>query len=367
MKFDIDAEVLVRSITSASLGLPRKTLTPILKCLVFEEKRGKLNIIATKGIMTVGVETDIDIEYSNYRVLFDSATIVKIAKSSYGVVSFDCSPRKAIIKSGKSSWTLNLQDATEYPELNNSLNITNWETVARTPFMEALSAVHQAASTDPQRPSLCAVNIQDNEFTAADGMTLHRIRSDFAYPNCKVPSHAVQDVLSLLKLTGSEFFGIRAAKNGVGIKSNNVTMVIGALSEEYPDVSSALLKPTLLNNDIVAIEKEEFLTALSRCSVTSDDVGLVTLELKPGKLCMSSKDQTGSHSLEEMDTSWDSSGKVRVNVRSGQLAAAVKSCPYQNMDLYFGREENSKLPSVLIKCDTAQYAAVVTQVRTDLL
>jgi len=366
MKFDINADVLVRSLTAVSLGLPKKALTPILKSVLFEVRNGKLHIISTKGIMTVGVETEIEMDYLTYRVIFDASSLIKIARNSSGIVSFDCSPRKAIITSGRSSWTLNLQDATEYPEIS-VLNITNWATVARHPFLESLVAVSSAASNDPQRPSLCAVNIKNNEFTAADGMRLHKIRSDYAYPNCNVPSHAVSDIVTLLKSNNDEFFGIRSAKNGIALKSGNVTMVVGALSEEYPDVSSSILKPTLLNEDIVQVEKDELLTAILRCSVTADEVGLLTLELAPGKIKLSTKDSFGSHSTEEIDTFWDEEGKVKVNVRSSQISEAIKSCPYQNMDLYFGREETTKLPSILVKCDAAQYAAVVTQVRTDLL
>lgn len=369
MKFEIYADVLKKALAAASHGLPKNTLTPVLKNVLFESRGDKLWIIATKGVMTVGVEvSEVDLDPVPYRVIFDSSTIVNIAKTCSDIISFDCSPRKAIIKSGKSEWVLQLQDATEYPEINNSLNIKSWETVSRVPFLEALKAVAPAVSFDPQRPSLCAVNVSDNVFTAADGMRLHRVRSDYAYPDMSVPSHAISDVVSVLKSTNSEFFQLRPAKNGVGIKVGSTVMVIASLSEEYPDVSSALLKPTLINEDVVDIEKSEFMSAALRCAITTDDQNqILTLELVPGKIKLSSKNQQGSRSYEELDTFWSDETRIKANVRVSQLTSAINSCPVMNMSMHFGREENAHLPSILIKADDAQYAAVVTQIRTDLL
>lgn len=368
MKFEIYSEVLKKALASASNGLPKKTLTPVLKNFLFEVRKGKLWIITTKGVMTVGVEVpEVELDYLPYRIIFDSQTITNIAKASTDVISFDCAPRKAIIKSGKSEVTLQLQDASEYPEIN-SLNVTSWETVAREPFITAVNAVKEAASFDPQRPSLCAVNVNDNNFQAANGMTLHKVKSDFAYPNMNIPSHAIPEILSILRGTNEEYFQVRPAKNGIGIKVGNATMIIGALSEEYPDVSSAILKPTLINEDVVDIEKTEFLQAVKRCNITTDDTNkILTVELRPGKIRLSSKNQQGSHTVEEIDTYWSEDAKVRVNVRAEQLRSAIDSCPLMNMSLYLGREENARLPSVLVKSDEAQYSAVVTQIRTDLL
>ena len=369
MKFNISRVILLNALTKASFGLPKKALNPIFNNFVFEVSENTLTISATDTLTTASVTVDdIDCEDSKFRVVMPAAELMQLAKTAAeGELEFDIAPRKAVITGNKSTWVLNLADASGFPQLPALKNVP-WRPVNRQPFIEGLVAVQSAVSYDFGSPGLCMVDVSNNIFRASDRMRLHQMELDHVVPDLSIPTYVVKDFIGVLKTADSEEFKVARGSNGFAALIDNLQLIVGGLSAEFPDVTGMLLKPTLTNDIEVSVDVSDLLAAVRRTRVTADDqTKVLTLKIAENEMQVSTKSAIGSRTTEKIECLSSNTSTVVANLNYSHLEDALKASPLTTVRLFLGKMEGTKAPSVRISATEAGYDAVLSQIRMDLV
>jgi DNA polymerase-3 subunit beta len=370
MKFTVDRKVLLDTLNKASFALSPKIINETLKTFVFELENNVLTVSTTDTVTTAQVTTEVfDAETSSFRAILPSDKMLSIARTAHdGEMTFDVAPRKAVITSKSSEWVLNLFDASQYPNITAPKEVP-WKPVSRNPFIEAVTAVMSAASFDASSPGLCMVNISSGYYRASDRARMHQYQSDFGVPDLSIPSFSVKPLIAILKTSSSaEFFVVRG-KNGFMAKVDNLILTVAGLSAEFPDVTSALLKPTLVNTVEVTVDVNDLTQAIKRTRVTVDSVTkLLSIKVTPQGMSVSTKEPvSNSRAIETVEIGYAGKESVDANVNVSHLYDALNSSPTTTVTMTFGKKERTKLPSVRIFSTDESYNAVISQTRIDIL
>lgn len=370
MKFFIDKADLQSVLSKAALALPGKSIVSLLDNFVFELEANTLTVSATDTTTTIAVTEDVVVaEESNFRAILPAKKLIAIAKSAYeGEITFDIAPRKAVITSRTSEWVLNLADASQYPNLPSVGNVP-WKQVNRVPFLDALTRVSSAVSFDSSSPGLCMVNISNNIFRASDRAHLHQMESEYGVPDFSISAFSIKTLTSALRMSASDEFSVVRGKNGFMAKIDRLTMSVAGLTAEFPDVTGVLLKPTLVNEAEIDVDKEDLLSAIRRTRVTVDaDTKILSLRVSPHGLIVATKEAiSNSRASEKVEIGYSGKDIVEANVNFFHMEQALLASHTSNVKLTLGKREGTKLPSVRLISQDGLFNAVMSQIRVDIL
>jgi DNA polymerase-3 subunit beta len=296
MKFIIQRDKLVQSVQDVLKAVSSRTTIPILT---------GIKIVATEeGVTLTGSDSDISIESfipceedgsENVDVKTSGSVVLQarffseiIKKLPMDTVEMDVQNQYVtIIRSGKSEFNLNGQDAAEYPHLPQ----IEEENVFRIPTDLLKNIIRQtvfAVSTSETRPILTGVNwkLENHELTciATDShrLALRKAKveaeNDIA-SNVVIPGKSLNELNKILDDT-NELLDIVVMQNQVLFKAKNILFFSRLLDGNYPDTSRLI--PAESKTDI-SVTTKEFLQAIDRASLLAREgrnnvVKLATLE-----------------------------------------------------------------------------------------
>ncbi|KPB04463.1 DNA polymerase III subunit beta [Bacillus sp. CHD6a] len=296
MKFIIQRDKLVQSVQDVLKAVSSRTTIPILT---------GIKIVATEeGVTLTGSDSDISIESfipceedgsENVEVRTAGSVVLQarffseiIKKLPMDTVEIEVQNQYVTtIRSGKSEFNLNGQDAAEYPHLPQ----VEEQNVFRVPTDLLKNIIRQtvfAVSTSETRPILTGVNwkLENHELTciATDSHRLALRKAKVEAENeitCNVviPGKSLNELNKILDDT-NELLDIVMTENQVLFKAKNILFFSRLLDGNYPDTSRLI--PAESKTDITVTTKE-FLQAIDRASLLAREgrnnvVKLATLE-----------------------------------------------------------------------------------------
>ncbi|NLP50360.1 DNA polymerase III subunit beta [Bacillus sp. RO1] len=296
MKFIIQRDKLVQSVQDVLKAVSSRTTIPILT---------GIKIVATEeGVTLTGSDSDISIESfipceedgsENVEVKTAGSVVLQarffseiIKKLPMDTVEIEVQNQYVTtIRSGKSEFNLNGQDAAEYPHLPQ----VEEQNVFRVPTDLLKNIIRQtvfAVSTSETRPILTGVNwkLENHELTciATDSHRLALRKAKVEAENditCNVviPGKSLNELNKILDDT-NELLDIVMTENQVLFKAKNILFFSRLLDGNYPDTSRLI--PAESKTDITVTTKE-FLQAIDRASLLAREgrnnvVKLATLE-----------------------------------------------------------------------------------------
>ncbi|WP_226683784.1 DNA polymerase III subunit beta [Sutcliffiella horikoshii] len=296
MKFIIQRDKLVQSVQDVLKAVSSRTTIPILT---------GIKIVATEeGVTLTGSDSDISIESfipceedgsENVEVKTAGSVVLQarffseiIKKLPMDTVEIEVQNQYVTtIRSGKSEFNLNGQDAAEYPHLPQ----VEEQNVFRVPTDLLKNIIRQtvfAVSTSETRPILTGVNwkLEDHELTciATDSHRLALRKAKVEAENditCNVviPGKSLNELNKILDDT-NELLDIVVTENQVLFKAKNILFFSRLLDGNYPDTSRLI--PAESKTDITVTTKD-FLQAIDRASLLAREgrnnvVKLATLE-----------------------------------------------------------------------------------------
>ncbi|MEA3321545.1 MAG: DNA polymerase III subunit beta [Bacillota bacterium] len=296
MKFIIQRDKLVQSVQDVLKAVSSRTTIPILT---------GIKIVATEeGVTLTGSDSDISIESfipceedgsENVDVKTAGSVVLQarffseiIKKLPMDTVEIEVlNQYVTTIRSGKSEFNLNGQDAAEYPHLPQ----VEEQNVFRVPTDLLKNIIRQtvfAVSTSETRPILTGVNwkLENHELTciATDSHRLALRKAKVEAENditCNVviPGKSLNELNKILDDT-NELLDIVMTENQVLFKAKNILFFSRLLDGNYPDTSRLI--PAESKTDITVTTKE-FLQAIDRASLLAREgrnnvVKLATLE-----------------------------------------------------------------------------------------
>ena len=296
MKFIIQRDKLVQSVQDVLKAVSSRTTIPILT---------GIKIVATEeGVTLTGSDSDISIESfipceedgsENVDVKASGSVVLQarffseiIKKLPMDTVELEVQNQfVTTIRSGKSEFNLNGQDAAEYPHLPQ----IEEDSVFKLPTDLLKNIIRQtvfAVSTSETRPILTGVNwkLENHELTciATDShrLALRKAKIDAENNlacNVVIPGKSLNELNKILDDT-NELLDIVITDNQVLFKAKNILFFSRLLDGNYPDTSRLI--PAESKTDIT-VSTKEFLQAIDRASLLAREgrnnvVKLATLE-----------------------------------------------------------------------------------------
>ncbi|TYS69417.1 DNA polymerase III subunit beta [Sutcliffiella horikoshii] len=296
MKFIIQRDKLVQSVQDVLKAVSSRTTIPILT---------GIKIVATEeGVTLTGSDSDISIESfipceedgsENVEVKTAGSVVLQarffseiIKKLPMDTVEIEVQNQYVTtIRSGKSEFNLNGQDAAEYPHLPQ----VEEHNVFRVPTDLLKNIIRQtvfAVSTSETRPILTGVNwkLENHELiciaTDSHRLALRKAKVEAENDitcNVVIPGKSLNELNKILDDT-NELLDIVVTENQVLFKAKNILFFSRLLDGNYPDTSRLI--PAESKTDITVTTKD-FLQAIDRASLLAREgrnnvVKLATLE-----------------------------------------------------------------------------------------
>ncbi|MGM0836933.1 MAG: DNA polymerase III subunit beta [Bacillota bacterium] len=296
MKFIIQRDKLVQSVQDVLKAVSSRTTIPILT---------GIKIVATEeGVTLTGSDSDISIESfipseedgtENVEVKASGSVVLQarffseiIKKLPMDTVELEVQNQfVTTIRSGKSEFNLNGQDAAEYPHLPQ----IEEDSVFKLPTDLLKNIIRQtvfAVSTSETRPILTGVNwkLENHELiciaTDSHRLALRKAKIDAENNlacNVVIPGKSLNELNKILDDT-NEQLDIVITDNQVLFKAKNILFFSRLLDGNYPDTSRLI--PAESKTDIT-VSTKEFLQAIDRASLLAREgrnnvVKLATLE-----------------------------------------------------------------------------------------
>ncbi|WP_404460101.1 DNA polymerase III subunit beta [Sutcliffiella horikoshii] len=296
MKFIIQRDKLVQSVQDVLKAVSSRTTIPILT---------GIKIVATEeGVTLTGSDSDISIESfipceedgsENVEVKTGGSVVLQarffseiIKKLPMDTVEIEVQNQYVTtIRSGKSEFNLNGQDAAEYPHLPQ----VEEQNVFRVPTDLLKNIIRQtvfAVSTSETRPILTGVNwkLENHELiciaTDSHRLALRKAKVEAENDitcNVVIPGKSLNELNKILDDT-NELLDIVVTENQVLFKAKNILFFSRLLDGNYPDTSRLI--PAESKTDITVTTKD-FLQAIDRASLLAREgrnnvVKLATLE-----------------------------------------------------------------------------------------
>ncbi|WP_096156162.1 MULTISPECIES: DNA polymerase III subunit beta [Bacillus] len=280
MKFVIQRDKLVQSVQDILKAVSSRTTIPILT---------GIKIVATEeGVTLTGSDSDISIESfipteedgsENVEILQTGGIVLQarffseiIKKLPQDTVEIEVQNHfVTVIRSGKSEFNLNGQDAEEYPHLPQ----IEEDNMFRLPTDLIKNIIRQtvfAVSTSETRPILTGVNwkLEKDELiciaTDSHRLALRKAKvekeNDLAC-NVVIPGKSLNELSKILDDT-NELVDIVITENQVLFKAKNILFFSRLLDGNYPDTSRLIPNESKTN---IKVQTKEFLQAIDRASL----------------------------------------------------------------------------------------------------
>lgn len=274
MKFQILQERLSKALSITSKFVSYRAQLPVLSNICFKADKGKLILSATNLEMSISQSIGAKIETEG-EITIPAKIIVDLANSLSGeVVDFEVDREQIIISSDNFKSTILGMNASDFPVIPQSIDDSSLKIPAAL-FVESVSKVIFAASTDETRPVLTGVLFSfDNSIltiAATDGFRLSKkmikvetdLKDSFILP---------KNILSeLIKLASTEnevslFFDKKQSQAVFGVGECVLSSRI--IDGTFPDFEKIIPKNPEYK---VNVDKSEFHKAIKLASIFARD------------------------------------------------------------------------------------------------
>ena len=290
----------------------RRNTMPILANVLIETTKGDIRLTATD--LEVGVRGRLDGEVAH------EGAITVNAKKLYEIVRE--APEETLqlkrlendwveVKSGKSVFKIVGMDAREFPQFP-KFEKEQLSTVPAKFLREMIERTIFSVSTDETRYSLNGVFAEEAgsgklRMVATDGHRLALIEREIGSLSLEkgviLPRKGLTEVRKLLEGGEDGVLSLGFKENMGLVVKDDVELFMRLIEGDFPDYSKVIPKD---NEEVVKIDKDEFLHALRRVSILSSErYKGVKMELKEGKLAISANNPDLGEAVEEVDIDYE--------------------------------------------------------------
>ena len=298
MQFDINRDLLLKSLNFVQGVVEKKNTLPILSNVLLNLKNNKLEIIAT----------DLDIvfydEISELKVIEEGNTTTSanvlfdiLRKIPTGTeINFTLKgENKLSLKSRNSDFNLLCLPASNFPTFDDKFETEKME-IEKKRFLSLLNKTKISISNDDTRHYLNGVYLhatESNKNTFLTGVATdsHRLSSSsIAVANMKsftsiiIPRKTVFQLCSLLDNVDEKLF-IQTSSNKIKFSLGKINLISKVIDGKFPDYQKVVPKE---NTKTLTVSSKDFINSVERvASVSIDRKEGVKLELSQDKLKLS--------------------------------------------------------------------------------
>lgn len=352
----------------AASVVPSKDILPVLKNFLVEAKSGLVRVTATDLELSVIATSEMVTVTQAGSAVFPAKRLMEIVREAEdGDLIITVKDGEAKVEVGRTHWSLKLMDGSDYPELP-EVDEIKFHSIDRAKFLGWIRAVRYAAATETVRPSLMVIDISNGQMRASDGVRFQQVSVGKEIPiDISIPINAVDDLVKILSTTEAPKIDLGEDEDSLFFRVGGDIFIAQKLNAVFPDVDAQLLKPSLLNDQVLNVDRADLIKAIKRVRITADpETNAVILSLTKGKMLVKSKDKYGSTCDEELDVKWD--GKNRdVAFNHSHLIQMLNMSDQASCEFRLGEDTKQRPSPLLLRDDSAGQVGVLNQLRTDWL
>jgi DNA polymerase-3 subunit beta len=369
MNFTIDRTPLFNALKAIIGVVERKNTQPILSNILFVIQGSNLSLTATNIEMEVSIQLEQVVEASQ------DASVTLPARKVYDLIStladgsrlqFDIDAHQAVLKVGRSRYKLSALDAADFPLIDVSAQETS-AVISQAVLAKMMKQVEFAMAQQDVRYYLngMLVEMEADQLTlvATDGHRLAKASTTLTQVQTEktqiiVPRRTVNELLKALTDVGEVVLGL--AKNYLTLNLNNLSMKVKLIEGKFPEYQRVIPvnMPFML-----AVDKAELLTALSRVSILANDkLRGVRLSVSKDSIELTTNNPEQDEADEFIEASFNGDAFVTgYNLR--YLQEALAAIPHENAFLTLRDGTAACLAAYGIENDTIQVSQVIMPMR----
>lgn len=348
-----NVNVILEGLKKVTGVVAKSSAIPILQGVLVEIKKDHLLLTGSDGKTSVQtvckpIESDIEKSFVVSAKIFNDL-LKKIPKQE---TTLEIKENSIVISSGKSTFTLNTFDASDFLPRLSSIKLDKKLSLSGAEFAKALSSVVYAVSDLESRPILTGVLIQSEgeniTLTATDSHRLARciytVTTVEEIPDIVIPGNAVKEMIRLME--GEEEVVIEVSENQLQLKTEQLIFATSLLDGTYPNVRNII--PVDFKYKC-SVNKSEFEQVLDRNNIIAKDQKnhITKIEMKNDSvpaLKISSKNESGQ-AEEELFTKDYIGEDLEFNINNKYLLDAVKTFIGKEVEI----KANGALQPIILK------------------
>ena len=309
MRATTDRERLLRHLQVAGRGVSTRSSIQVLAGIQIRAEGSELHLAATD--MELSVRTRLDADVTNEGVVVaPGKLLIDIVRHLGGeTVSLALVDGRLVIESDGSTYELNTFDAEDFPQLPPTSG--SLFSIDRDAFLETVSAVSRAASTDESRPVLTGVKVQVTAerltMVATDSYRLAvrdtAISTDLAEAaEAIVPARALDELSRIAD-------GSPAASIAIGVEAGQVLFGVDQtwvtarrIEGQFPNHQQLI--PQSFEHEAV-IDRLELLEVVNRTRLMAQRNSPLKLQFTNGSLTLSASTQDVGAAEESLPIRYD--------------------------------------------------------------
>ncbi len=348
MKFVTKRETLLRPLQLVSGVVERRQTLPILSNVLMESRDGQLYVTATDLEMEVIAKANVAPEQTgSITVPVRKLTDTCKALPDNADVSFDVNQEKALLRSGRTRFSLTTIAADEFPVIDvkeQKLQFTTTQNelktlIDNTQFAMALQDVRfylNGLLLEIGQNQICAV--------ATDGhrLALSKINADIDTGEtiqAIVPRKAVTELARLMEHT-EDPVTVSMGENYIRFELQELTFTSKLIDGKYPNYSGVIPKG---GDNVLISDKNLLKQCLVRTSILSNEKYRgIRLELENSKLKAMANNPEQEEAEDEIEVQYDG-GPLIIGFNVNYLVDAISAVKDENVKMTFTDANGSAL------------------------
>lgn len=371
MKLKIKQSTLMEHLNYVIKGVSTKNLIPILGCIKFDLYDEGLYLLSTDNEIAIKTFIPADkiesIDEIGSIVISGRYIYEIIRKMPNDIINIEeVMDSKVYIYTNNSSFNLNCNNSSEFPNLNLYLS-KNPISLDKKIFKNIITQTSFASSTQESRPVLTGINFKIDkdilECTATDSYRLSKkiVKLDVTLENSIniiIPTKNLNELFKLIN-DDEDKINMHIFNNKVIFEFNNLIMMTTLINGSYPETTKLIPEEFLLE---VNVNINELYNALDRASLLTnlDDKNTVNLEVLDNKLKISSNIPEIGNVEENISASRNNNETIKISFSSRYMMEALKAFGDTNVNLCFNGEIK---PIILKSTDNQDLTELILPIR----
>ena len=370
MKFQIDKDILLKSLSKIQGVVEKRNTIPILSNILLDVRGNILTITATD--LEIAVRLQLPINYGLDGKLTVNAKIIYeiVRELPDGELSINTKDNSWIeIKSGRANFNIVGLSSDEFPYFLDTSEL-NFEKIESSKLKSLIDQTFFSISNDETKYNLNGIfsklfsdkGIEFLRFVATDGhrLSLSQFETNFKadFIGVKGVIFPKKGILELKKLCDdTEFVEISIHDNNSIIKSDNFILVMRLIDGDFPDYQRVI--PSNLENSF-KINVGDFYKALKRISVlSSEGTKGIKFDLSQGSLEISSSNPEFGEAKERLDINYEGN-EFSIGFNAKFIIDVLNNIESDSID-FIVKDQLS--PAVIKSENSDNYLAVIMPMR----
>lgn len=358
--FEINREVLLSLLDKVMPVVPSRDIIPVLTNLQFKVSDEELQIVASSTEMSIVVSTtQVTCKVAGVEV-FPAKTFSVIIKetSANSNIYIEVTAHGLVIVAGAYTAEIALGSGQGFPKVDDVTELSFHE-INRNAFISAISSVKYALPNKDYsgQDSMKMISIKGGKFTACDGARFQQVRIEGFRLNMQLPTFSINTLIKVLSNTDQELLEVGETTKKLVFKFSNCVFYLNKMETPYPNVEQLWLRPALINDQELLVNKAELVTAIKQVKVAADAASnAIGLIISENEITVTAKDSNnGAKTV--IAAKWAGKPKTVV-VNFVHLAEMLKSYPGNECRFLLGEDHKSP---ILLKDNETMSIATIAQ------